>query len=172
MNKTKNSTFAKASVDKRRPKTKAFVKTEIANQQKIKRINVKIVSLILRKVFYLLDKPSAQVSVLFCDNDFITRLNKRFFKKSWPTDVIAFPLQDGLDAKYLGEIVISVEQAANVCGFYGKKWQEELTLYLIHGVLHLLGYDDTTAKEKKIMDKKQEKILSELLKNNKRIIDI
>ncbi len=144
--------------------------SEITSRQKIKNINIKKINLILKEVFFLLNEPRAKVSILFCDNKFISKLNKKFFKNMRPTDVIAFPLQDKLQKDYLGEIVISVEQAEKACPYYGKKWQEELMLYLIHGILHLLGYDDTKAKEKLIMDRKQERILQRLVEADSNLI--
>jgi probable rRNA maturation factor len=110
---------------------------------------------------------------VFCDNVFIRKLNRKFFKKSNPTDVISFPLHDTINPDYLGEIVISAEQAKKICNFYGKRWQEELVLYLIHGVLHLIGYNDINKKERARMERKQEEIFAKLLKRyRKAIFDI
>lgn len=96
----------------------------------------------------------AEISFMFCDDRFISKLNKKFFHRSMPTDVIAFPL----DNYNLGEVVISVERAVKACEEYGNLWQEEFSLYIIHGVLHLLGYEDTSPAKKKKMFKKQDEI--------------
>jgi len=71
-----------------------------------------------------------------------------------PTDVIAFPL--GKDN--LGEVVVSVERAVKVCKKYNNPWEAEFSLYVIHGILHLLGYEDTSPAKKKAMFKKQDDI--------------
>jgi probable rRNA maturation factor len=99
---------------------------------------------------------------VFCDNHFIVRLNKKTFGLKNATDVISFPMMGGLDKGYLGEVVISVEEADRSAGGYGNTWRKELMLYLIHGILHLIGYDDLTKVEKSKMDKKQQDILKSL----------
>jgi len=152
-----------------KPKTKDQ-RIEIACRQRPARINFKNMRIVLREILQLLGLKSFCISVVFCDNKFISKLNRKFFKKSRATDVISFPLRDDEISKYLGEIVISVEQAKRMCDFYGKKWREELTLYLIHGILHLVGYNDIKKKERTIMERKQEEILSELLKKHKKTV--
>lgn len=136
----------------------------ITNHQKIKRINLKQLSKYLEKLLHLIsaeDKSGSvqRVSVLFCDNKFIKKLNKKYFKKFCVTDVISFPLKDDLEVDYLGEVVVSVEEAVKVAKELGCRWQDELKLYLIHGILHLTGYDDSTGVKRKRMEKKQERIL-------------
>ena len=144
---------------------------EIANQQKIKRIKIKNIHKILKGIFSLLNIPQASVSILFCDNKFIRKLNRKFFGESSITDVISFSLKDETYPQYLGEIIICVEEAANAARLYKNTWQEELTLYLIHGILHILGYNDTVKSERTVMEKKQEEILSKILKKRKKIVD-
>jgi probable rRNA maturation factor len=155
----------------KRPKTKDLIDIEITCRQHPAQINFKNIRIILREILRLLGLKSFCISVVFCDNKFISKLNRKFFKKSRATDVISFPLQDDAATKYLGEIVISVEQAKRMCDFYGKKWREELALYLIHGILHLVGYNDIKKKERAVMERKQEEILSKILKKHKKIVD-
>ena len=140
------------------------MRIELINQQRIKRINLKQLRKYLEKVLYLLSTEGGNVSfqkasILFCDNNFIKKLNKRYFKKGCATDVISFPLKDDLDPDYLGEVVVSVEEAVKTAKKLRCKWQNELKLYLIHGILHLAGFDDTTQAKRKRMEKKQERIL-------------
>jgi len=155
----------------KRPKTKGLIDIEITCRRLPSQINFKNTRIILREILQLLGLKSFCISVVFCDNKFISKLNRKFFKKSRATDVISFPLRDDAASKYLGEIVISVEQAKRMCNFYGKKWREELTLYLIHGILHLMGYNDIKKKERAVMERKQEEILSKILKKRKKIVD-
>lgn len=141
------------------------MKIEITNRQKIKRINLKGLRKKLIKVgaqnFSSLRGISAKkISILLCDNKFITSLNRRYFKKSCPTDVIAFPLEDNFDPGYLGEIVVSVEEAVKVADTC---WQKEALLYCIHGILHLVGYDDRNKKQRERMEEKQEQILRKII---------
>lgn len=83
--------------------------------------------------------PSAEVSVLLCGDPFIQDLNKQYRGLDKPTDVLSFA-QD--DPEYLGDIVISVETALRQAEKAGWDVESELALLAVHGMLHLLGYDD------------------------------
>lgn len=139
------------------------MKIEITNQQRIKRINRKRINYILRRITALLGLSSQKITFVFCDNRFIQKLNKKYFKKDIPTDVIAFPLAANPQEQYLGEVIISVEQAQRVGKELGLRWQDEILLYLIHGILHLIGYDDRTRHNRQRMQRKEKRILSALL---------
>ncbi len=139
------------------------MKIEITNQQKVKRLNSKTLQKDILSVCRILKLPSGGViSFLFCDNKQIRALNRKYFKKSSDTDVISFPLKDEFSKNYLGEVVVSVEQAVNVAGKYGNSWQKELMLYVIHGILHLIGYTDIRFKERDKMKKKEAQVLKKL----------
>jgi probable rRNA maturation factor len=153
-----------------RAKLKSSDAIEITNLSKVKRIKIKNIRKVLSLVFSSLGIPYAQASILLCDNNFIRKLNRKFFNESGVTDVISFPLKDAINPQYLGEVVICVEEAKNSSKLYGNTWQEELVLYLIHGILHILGFDDIKAKDRLKMQAKQEKILSKLLQGHKKIV--
>jgi len=138
------------------------MRIEILNQQKIKRINLKSFRRDLNKAFKLLDISSKKITLLFCDNQFIKKLNKKYFGKSSFTDVIAFNLPDEFEPEYLGDIVVSVERAVNSAKRFNTTWQRELFLYAVHGTLHLIGYEDTTNIKRKKMLKIQEKVMTKL----------
>ncbi len=135
---------------------------EITNTQSFKRINLKSLRRQLEKALELLSLSSRRVSVLLCDNKTIRKINKRYLGKPTSTDVIAFSLKDDLEPGYLGEVVVSVEEAVKASKRFSQSWQKELLLYLIHGILHLLDYDDTTLKKRKMMEAKQTKILQKV----------
>ncbi|MDP2924368.1 MAG: rRNA maturation RNase YbeY [Candidatus Omnitrophota bacterium] len=116
----------------------------------------------------LASELSCDVSIVLCDNKFIRRLNKDFFKKNNPTDVISFPLRDDFTRNYLGEIIISVEEANLRAKKYGNTWQQELLFYIIHGILHLLGYKDYTKRQRARMERKQNEIFYKLIEADKR----
>ncbi len=73
-------------------------------------------------------------------------LNRRYRGKDRPTDVLSFPLADALQSSLLGEVVISVETAARQAQRRGHSLREELQTLLIHGVLHLVGYDHEVSR--------------------------
>jgi probable rRNA maturation factor len=135
---------------------------EILNLQQIKKINLKELRLDVKKILTAIDLSDKKVSLVFCDNLFIVKLNKKTFGLKNPTDVISFPLSEGFSRDYLGEVVVSVEEAVNAAEDYGNTWKKELLLYVIHGILHLTGYDDLTGPKKTKMDNKQDEILAQL----------
>ena len=83
-----------------------------------------------------------EISLAFVDNPTIHRLNKRFLDHNEPTDVLSFPLSDPSARKLAGELVIGVEVAQQQATERGHSVEAELTLYVIHGLLHLCGHDD------------------------------
>ena len=144
---------------------------QIKNLQNLKRINKVRFCSEARKALKYLGLSGKSISVVFCGNNFIRKLNKRYFRKNKPTDVISFYLQDEFSPSFLGEIVISVEEALVNCKRYGLSLHDELILYAVHGLLHLLGYKDYSKKDKQAMEAKQNEVLNyltyRLRKNNR-----
>jgi probable rRNA maturation factor len=105
---------------------------------------------------------AASISLAFVDNATIHRLNKQFLGHDEPTDVISFPLS-GPGAKTLeGELVIGAEVARAQAAERGHDEQAELALYVIHGLLHLCGFDDTTAAAARRMRERERHYLQRL----------
>ncbi len=131
---------------------------EIADLQKHYEINK---SKIKKAVKVVLNKEvrSAKLSIAFVDNEEIKRLNERFLGSNEVTDVIAFPLNNK-EGILSGEIVISVETAVEVANKKKSSVEGEIILYLVHGILHLLGYNDNNKKNATIMHEKESKILA------------
>lgn len=112
--------------------------------------------------------PEAEVSILLLDDRGISALNERYLQKAGPTDVISFPMQDAalpaIQPQLLGDIAISVETAVRQAAERGISCEEELADLLIHGLLHLLGYDhETSADDRRRMRTKQRRILAQAL---------
>ncbi len=85
--------------------------------------------------------PKAKISVALVDDAKIHELNRQFLNHDYPTDVITFPLgEEG--GFFHGEIVVSVDTAKAAAARLGWPVEHELLLYVIHGALHLVGYDD------------------------------
>jgi len=104
-----------------------------------------------------------KINLIFVDNSFITRLNREFFNRDEPTDVISFDLS-GKNSKSLeGEVYIGTERVNEQASEYNVKFSEELLRITAHGILHLAGYRDDTEKNRKIMFKKQENYLKNLI---------
>src|SRR5438270_12598563 len=83
-----------------------------------------------------------EISLAFVDNPTIHRLNQRYLRHDEPTDVLSFPLSEPGAARLAGELVVGAEVAAAQAADRGHDVQAELALYVIHGLLHLCGYDD------------------------------
>lgn len=83
------------------------------------------------------------LAVLLCDDRTIELLNRHFRHKAQPTDVLSFPAHDRLPtgAVHLGDVAISLETAARQAEAAGHSLERELCLLLIHGALHVCGYD-------------------------------
>ena len=106
--------------------------------------------------------PEAQISLAFVDNPTIHRLNKQFLNHDEPTDVLSFPMS-GPKAKCLeGELVIGAEVAKAQADERGHDVAAELGLYVIHGLLHLCGYDDHDEGDAKKMRERERHYLRTL----------
>lgn len=102
-----------------------------------------------------------RISFVFTDNKNIRSLNKKYFGRDHPTDVIAFSLDDACDPlNTLGEIVISTEQARENSGKFRTSIEEELLLYVLHGLLHILGFEDKTKSGKNKMKRIQKHLFN------------
>lgn len=103
-----------------------------------------------------------EASLILVDIDEITRINKEYRNKDYATDVISFEEDDEEDENYLGDIFLSVDKAISQSIEYGHSVEREFAFLVIHGLLHLHGYDHMNEEEEKIMFKKQEEILERL----------
>ena len=100
-----------------------------------------------------------EVSLVFVKTDEIRRLNRSYRKKAKVTDVLSFEMGEG---GVLGEVVICYEQAKKQAKARGVSTRKETTELIVHGILHLAGYDHESEKEEKIMLKLQKKIISKI----------
>jgi probable rRNA maturation factor len=105
---------------------------------------------------------AAKIGLAFVDDAHIHRLNKQFLDHDEPTDVITFPYSGPKAAKLEGEVVIGHGVAVENAADRGHDVHAELVLYVIHGCLHLCGYDDTTAKAAQQMRAKEREYLAKL----------
>ncbi len=106
--------------------------------------------------------PDADLSIVLGDNQRIRELNREFLGRDAPTDVLSFPADEidpDTNRRYLGDIVLSFPFAERQAKERGHAVEAELQLLVIHGVLHLLGYDHETAEDKSRMWAFQSRIL-------------
>ena len=129
---------------------------------KISRREIKQIAL---KVLELVKQDEAELSLGFVDNKEIQALNAQFRKKNAPTDVLSFPADDRstLGARLLGDVIISVEKASQQAKERKRSLHEEIVTLLIHGILHLIGYDhERSARDARIMGRLEKKIFRAL----------
>jgi probable rRNA maturation factor len=118
-----------------------------------------------------LDCPDAELSILIVDNRQIAKLNRQFLNRKGPTNVIAFPMQEGqfteVAPNLLGDVVISIETAQREAQNAGLRTEDRINQLLIHGILHLLGYDHVkTEPETRRMEKKANELLKIIVKED------
>ena len=99
------------------------------------------------------ERSRIRLSILITTDREIQKINKRFLNHDRPTDVISFET---------GDLVVSADTARRVAKEIGIPYHEELARYLVHGTLHLLGYDDGNKKDSERMHKRQEMIVTRL----------
>jgi probable rRNA maturation factor len=134
--------------------------------------DVEVVHSAVRATLKAHDAEACEVSVLLTDDADIRQLNRDYRSIDTPTDVLAFAMREGegsdINPILLGDLVISLETAARqvatkdgVSGIRGSL-ETEVALLVVHGALHLLGYDHQTQEEATTMFEKQEAIFSAL----------
>lgn len=113
----------------------------------------------------------AEISVTFCDNAHIQKINKKYRNKDMHTDVLSFPIYDNgefdvgecISGAMLGDIVISLERAREQAEEIGHSFLEEVAFLTVHSTLHLLGYDhERSAEEDELQCSLQREITEKL----------
>ncbi|RJR22203.1 MAG: rRNA maturation RNase YbeY [Desulfobacteraceae bacterium] len=111
--------------------------------------------------------PDKELSILFTGDDHMTELNGRYMGREGPTNVLAFPMDDGSGLEpatgMLGDIVISLDTAKREAESAGETFDETLDRLLIHGFLHLMGFDHERSKEDAIIMEKEERRLLKMI---------
>lgn len=140
-------------------------RVQVINLHRSFRLDGKLVAKLAAKVLKAVKKENAaELEIVFMDDAAIKKLNRRYKGENAPTDVLSFRLDRGEfgTKMFLGEIFISLDTARRNSKIFGTGLCDETVLYVIHGILHLAGYDDRTAAERTRMSKKQEGILRRL----------
>jgi probable rRNA maturation factor len=111
-----------------------------------------------------LDNPDAELSILIVDDPQIEILNRKYLNREGPTNVIAFPMLEGdfsqISPQLLGDVVVSIETAERERINSGLSLEERFTQLIIHGILHLFGYDhEEDENEAELMERKSNDLL-------------
>ncbi len=103
-------------------------------------------------------KTLGDISIIFCSDNYILDVNLRYLHHDYFTDVITFDYCEG--DKLSGDLFISVDSVRENAIEFGTEFDEELHRVIVHGLLHLIGYDDHTPEEQKVMRAKEDYYLS------------
>lgn len=103
-------------------------------------------------------KNLGMINYVFCNDDFLYDLNVKYLGHDTLTDVISFDYGKGDEVS--GEIYISIDRVKENAMLFNDTWHNELDRVMIHGVLHFMGYKDSTSKEKELMRAKEQEALS------------
>lgn len=99
------------------------------------------------------EKPG-ELNFIFCDDDFIYEINKKYLDHDTFTDIITFDYSEDF-GNVSGDIYVSIDRIKDNANQYKVEFQEELARVIAHGVLHIIGYKDKTVEETEIMRKKE-----------------
>lgn len=150
---------------------------DIADRQQAVRVSRRFIVQIVQAALSDERVAAAQISVALVSNAEMHAINREFLTHDYPTDVISFllecdvieaaatassrrPARRGTGKRIEGEIIISTEYAAEEAARYSWPPEHEVALYLVHGLLHLCGYDDLSIPEKRRMRERERQILS------------
>jgi len=121
------------------------VRIQIENRQRKLKILKRPLRKIAQKILSDLGYPEAELSILILDNPGIQEINRDYLQRDRPTNVISFAMQEGaggaVQPQLLGDVVISAQRAAEDAAEAAIPFEHELVFLLLHGILHLLGYD-------------------------------
>lgn len=93
------------------------------------------------------------ISIIFCSDNYILDVNMKYLQHDYFTDIITF---DYCEGKMLsGDLFISIDSVRENALFYGAEFETELNRVMVHGILHLIGYDDHTPEDQKVMREKE-----------------
>ena len=137
------------------------IEVEISDTQGHMKVDRSTISALVRTVLSAEQRESATISIALVDNATIHAVNRTHLRHDWPTDVISFPLSDPDDAELAGELVVSAEMALSCALERNVEPLDELALYVVHGLLHLCGYDDKSEADVLLMRDREHELLAD-----------
>ena len=126
----------------------------ITNRQKTLPVDRRRMRQAVRAIVRDAGISEATISIAIVDDPTIAKLHQQFLDDPEPTDVLSFVFERS-EQSLEGEVVASADTARTCAPRYRSTPEEELLLYVIHGTLHLVGYDDTTPRQRAVMRKKE-----------------
>jgi len=136
----------------------------ILDKQHFAEPDLELLHSLLMPVLTDLEIVDLDIEIELLDDKQIAQLNEKFFSRPRPTNVISFPLEK--ESGHLGNVVVSVETVGPETQTLGYSLEEGVVYYLIHGILHLLGYEhvDVEPETASLMEKRQDELFELVLK--------
>jgi probable rRNA maturation factor len=140
------------------------VQINVKNRQSVYSLPPLLVKRVVKSVIENEGQDCDEVSIFFVSTQAISKLHKQFFDDSSPTDCISFPIDisESLGYRVLGDVFVCPETAVKYVEEHGGNIEREMILYTIHGLLHLMGYDDIDVEDRKAMRRAEKRHLKYL----------
>jgi len=139
----------------------------IDNRQSRHRISLKKIKQTVQVILDALDCPDSEISILIVDDPQIEEFNQQYLNRKGPTNVIAFAMREGefsdLSPHLLGDVVISTDTAAREAQIASTSMARRFNELLVHGILHLMGYDhETSEDDARVMEEKSQELIKQV----------
>lgn len=133
------------------------VSVTVSNRQRRWKVNTRWLAGIARRALDLIDDTRSQLGIVLVDDITMAKLNEEYHATPGPTDILSFDYGEGQ-----GELIISVDHAVHHARRFRTTPRRELMLYVVHGILHLHGYNDATPRERRRMRTAERRLISRL----------
>jgi probable rRNA maturation factor len=130
---------------------------EVRNRQRLLRVDTRLLKELAVRALKLAGAADYHLSLVLVTDETMAALNRQYHHTTGTTDVLSFPYSDAE-----GEVIISVERALSQAERFKSTPGHEMVLYLVHGILHLRGYDDATPRERASMRAAEARLLRQL----------
>lgn len=141
-----------------------MIKVNVINNYTSRFISVKVIKEITTFVLKKMNKDNVELSIVLCDDETIREYNRNYRNKDYATDVLSFPDGDVIGRYiYLGDIIISIDRVFAQSKEFELEPIEEFVRLLVHGILHLLGYDHKTPEEEEVMMSLQDNLITDVM---------
>jgi len=138
----------------------------IKNRQRKQKLDTRNIRKFTQDVLDLLGCGEKELSLVLASDRQITEINRDYLGRNKPTNVISFAMTEGefgdLDSGLLGDVIVSIDTAFRHASESGAEPLDETHYLIIHGILHLIGYDHETGEDGKRMRKKEAEVFSAL----------
>jgi probable rRNA maturation factor len=137
----------------------------IANHQRVRKINVRLLKKIILTLLAKLEVTKVDLEINLVAATEMARINETYLRHDGATDVITFDYSmsgcraPDVEQQLHGELFICVDEAILQARKFGVKWQSEIVRYIVHGILHLLGFDDARTGQQRKMKREENRLL-------------